>query len=183
MSSSHDKVLVICYEDGRQESVSIKDLLEGLVLDDNLAKLQPWVLEQIIESIFYYFKNDLKRESVSHTDFISLIHNLQESFCQHTQQKSLSQLDLFDVAKTCGSAFELEFFSRIREFLSAKTSISSPYHLPPIELTGLRKCCKFLAGRQRWSKRCAEIRDEIVGFIRTEASKRNVDQLSLSVIS
>jgi hypothetical protein len=182
MNESHDKVLVICYEDGRQEPVSIKDLLEGLIVDKDLAKLQPWVLEQIIESIFYYFKNDLKRESVSHTDFISLIRNLQKSFYQHTNQNQ-RQLDLFDVAKTCGSAFELEFFSRIREFLTAKASAESPYHQPPIELTGLRKCCKFLAGRQRWSKRCAEVRDEIVNFIRTEASKCNVDQLSLSVTS
>jgi hypothetical protein len=182
MNESHDKVLVICYEDGRQEPVSIKDLLEGLVMDKDLAKLQPWVLEQIIESIFSYFKNDLKRESVSHTDFISLIRNLQKSFYQHTNQNQ-RQLNLFDVAKTCGSAFELEFFSRIREFLTSKTSPPSPYQQPPIELTGLRQCCKFLAGRQRWSKRCAEVRDEIVNYIRTEAAKCNADELSLSVIS
>ena len=99
---------------------------------------------------------------------------------------------------------KLEFFSEIRRFLTERTcgdnlvkAGDSPDDSSPmakgkagasavdvsLQITGLRRCAKFLSGRRRWSKRCSEMRDEIVARIRQEALRTGARDLAMVVLS
>ena len=59
------------------------------------------------------------------------------------------------------------FFPRLRDELQALLR-QSPQMLC---FQGLRQCVKQLSGAQRWSRRCQELQDQIVEFLRTCMSR------------
>jgi hypothetical protein len=203
MIQTHQDVLIVRYGDGTAEPLTIRELIERLDIrtEGELSGLQPWVLEQVITAIFRHFQQDLKQNSVSHSELIKLIQGLQQSFLVEVIQQGQMrfQMDLFELAKRNGAAFELEFYAEVKQFILgkalgedasrsqenalAKKQSGKEQSSPNLRITGLRRCAKFLAGRSRWSKRCCEVRNEIMNFIRTETEKTGIQNLSLIVLS
>jgi len=210
MIALHNQALLVCFADGHIEPLNLHDLVEHLARDfpRERADLPPWIVEGAVESLIRHFRENAKRNSVSLGEFIKTAHALLSSFIKETldDRESERQLDLFATAQCCGSGFELEFFMAIRRFLGqrdhrAKSSRSPPsftasaeglsdppddFHqksVKPLRFTGLCRCAKFLAGRRRWSKRCSQVRDEIVAFIRQEAAHNGARNLIVTVLS
>jgi hypothetical protein len=195
MIQLQNQALIICYEDGRMEPLHLDDLIAHLTANSDLPSvLDPWLMEKIVESIIHHFRNELQRDRVPLVEFISLTKKLLEGFFREAMQNGQSplQLDLFETARNCGNGFELEFFSEIRKFLqqfvhnisTRKTEESEEAKNKQLfRITGLRRCAKYLSGRQRWSKNCSQVRDEILDFIRAEAAKVESSDFSLAVLS
>jgi hypothetical protein len=193
----HQALLVECY-DGKIQPLDMQEFVRELVGENPIpsAALEPWMIERVVESIANHFHQDLKRDVISFSEILDVAKVLLESFFHENieKQKHLVRLDLFEIARRCGTGFELEFYSEIRRFLATGTPSSSNQTRlgepskgsslnRAVHITGLRRCAKFLSGRRRWSKRCAQLRDEIVSFIRDEASRAGDLNLALAVLS
>jgi hypothetical protein len=81
---------------------------------------------------------------------------------QPAPTKSLREADLGDLATETAGILELFFFPRLRDELRAQLR-----HAPSVlRFRGLRGCVKRLAGAQRWSPRCDQMQEQIVGYLR-----------------
>lgn len=205
----HSCALIVCYPDGHREPLDIHDLVEHLAADADFSAtgFDPWVLEKVVESVVHHLRTDLQREQVLLAEFMEWIQTLLASYLQESAAPGadapLRKLDLFETARRCGTGFELEFFSEVRQFLIRQALRPDMPHglvAPPpegkiadahstngrkasLQITGLRRCAKFLSGRHRWSKRCSEMRDEILDYIRREAARTGAPHLALLVLS
>lgn len=200
MIDPHRKAIYICHADGTVEPLEIEALVEKFAADPEIqaSGLEPWVIQEVIESVLRYLREELNREQVSLKELRDLARMLQQHFYKQVVKTSPQRydLDLFQTALKCGSAFELEFFPAIRSFIAAtvpprvKITPTSPLTPATVEdsehslyITGLKQCSKLLAGRRRWSKRCHQVRDEIVHFIREESIRIGAKRLTLAVLS
>lgn len=207
MIQFQQKALFVCHNDGRIEPLDVQDLVRCLAADpqSGALELDPSILEKVVESIVQHFRNELKREHVPLGEFIQLAQTLLMAFAGSAVPKRapLVELDLFETARRCGIGFELEFFSELRRFVAGRSAAStcagkstpkqmrdSPSQTTKeatsnahLQIVGLRRCAKYLLGRRRWSKRCSEMRDEIVEYIRKEATRNGADDLCLVVLS
>lgn len=191
MIQLQSQTLIVCHEDGRMEPLQLDDLIQELSEQSDLPSvLDPWVMEKVIESIIHHFRNDLQQEKVSLIEFVALTKQLLESFLREAMQKGpcYLQLDLLETAQNCGNAFELEFYNVIRrsvhQYVETQINgIADTAVKPSFRITGLRQCAKYLSGRQRWSKSCSQVRDDIVSFIRAEVAKLENGDFSLAVLS
>jgi len=77
--------------------------------------------------------------------------------CQMTHTESVAHL-----TRESGDACELVFFPRLRHEL--RTLLQTSPRL--VRFRGLRGCVKHLAGARRWSPRCENLQDQIVGYLR-----------------
>lgn len=200
MIQFHSHALIVCHDNGRMEPLDVHGLVELLAASSQSAvsSLDPWVFEKVIESVVHHFREDLHRDQVPLVEFVEWIQTLLDGYSKEagTDDKDgvVGKLDLFETVRRYGTGFELEFFLDIRHFLVEKSKRTSheKVSLPEmidegkrrsLQITGLRQCAKFLSGRQRWSKRCAETRDEIVAYIREEMAHTGVQNLALIVLS
>ncbi len=105
------KTLIVCYGNGRSEPLDIPDLVARVTGESeiSLSVLEPWVLEKVIESVIFHFREDLQRDRVPLAEFILLTKSLLESFFKEIIEKNahLFHLDLFTTAQRCGNGFEL----------------------------------------------------------------------------
>ncbi len=186
MIQFHRHALMVCHENGRIEPLLIEDLVAHLARDaePEPLEIEPWVLEIMVESVICHFQEELQRPQVSLKEFMDVTRTLLESLSQEVIRKNQHafQLDLLETARRCGTGFELEFFSEIRRFFARNVAGSSKRERR-LCITGLRHCAKFLSGRSRWGKRCAEVRDEIVAFIREEATRMSSGNVIFAIRS
>ena len=130
-------------------------------------ELDPDLLKHAAASVFHYFKIELDRETVTIGEF-SLA--LEKVLCHlgytihagEAGDPNVSQTDLSLLARDSGDNLELFFFPRLRNELRLRLR-QSPRVL---HFRGLRGCVKRLAGARRWSRRCEQIEDQIVDFLR-----------------
>ena len=205
----HSSALIVCYPDGHREPLDVHDLVEHLAADADFAinGLDPWVLEKVVESVVHHLRIDLQRDQVLLAEFLQWMQTLLDGYLQEAavsgQDDLPRKLDLFETARRCGTGFELEFFSKVRQFLIRQSlrpgaapdavGSSATQVIPAVnpnrerkaalQITGLRRCAKFLSGRRRWSKRCSETRDEILDYIRCEAARTGASDFALLVLS
>jgi len=78
-----------------------------------------------------------------------------------------------ELAAAAGKGFELMFFPHLREEMRNKLE-ESPHVL---RFHGLRGCVKQLSGAERWNRRCQNLNDQIVEYLR---SCWQTEQASLS---
>jgi hypothetical protein len=141
-------------------SIEIAGNSEGL--------LDAETLRHAAASVFHYFKVELEREMVTVGEFAQALekalHGLGLSLYadQSSTEKNLCEADLGDLAHEATEGLELFFFPRLRDELRAQLR-----HAPRVlRFRGLRGCVKRLAGAQRWSPRCDQMQDQIVGYLR-----------------
>jgi hypothetical protein len=122
------------------------------------------------DAVVYYFKHELERQTVTMNEFARALAKVLRGFSPELNKAGAAQSrnaeviesDLGQLMFQGAREGELFFFPRLREELRAQL------RLEPRELhfRGLRDCVKALAGAQRWTPRCAELRDQIVEFLR-----------------
>lgn len=176
--------LMVCHEDGRMEPIGFADLV-SLLPDDSKAAvgaLDPGVIQTVFDSVIRHIRDDLNKDRLPLSELVGMISGLLDGYSEEVlhpgeAKPSHLELDLFETARLCGPAYELEFYDCLRRFFSE--------HARPdgrsVRITGLRRCAKLLAGRRRWSKRSREMRDEIVAFIRGEVVRAGSENLSLTL--
>ncbi len=122
------------------------------------------------DAVVYYFKHELEQQTVTIKEFAGALAKVLRGFAPEQSKGGSAQprnaevieSDLVQLMLQGAQDGELFFFPRLREALRAQL------RLEPRELrfSGLRNCVKVLAGAQRWTPRCAELRDQIVEFLR-----------------
>lgn len=173
----------MCYPDGRIEPLDLSQLVcEIAGQNESLAsKLEPWMVEHVVQSIVHYIRNEMKKETVTLQDFIDLSRELLAHFSAGgAKGKSAAEAvcDLYQLAQRAGYGFELRFYDILRDHIQKASSNGSESYV----FTGLRRCVKFLAGHQRWRNRCRVINDEIVEFIRETLERTATEDVRLSVM-
>lgn len=208
MKPNDDPVILIHFEDGHVEPHDTREVVSRIARDlqPSELRLQPWVIEMAAECLVRHFQEIARHRIVSLAEFIGTTRELLESFVMEVGQGNVHdrQLDLLATVRHPGCGFELEFFSRLRNFLaeigkgsarsasagssSAKLQEASPNAglpsgVPLIRITGLCDCVRFLTGQRHWSRRCGELRDEIVAFIRRETARMGRNSPVVAIIS
>lgn len=135
-------------------------------------------LHEATGAVFYYFKHELRRESVTLAEFSEALEKVIQGFgfsARRANQVLVSDLSL--LVGDSGTASELIFFPRLRDELRSKLR-EEPKTL---RFHGLRACVKQLAGATRWSARCETLRDQVVLFLR-ECISAEAGTRQLSVV-
>ena len=134
-------------------------------LTGSSAKLfDPDVVKQAAHAVFYYFRHDLRMDTVTLGQFAQALEKVLSGFAPGRPAGSgVLQSDLDQIAAEFCAGCELFFFPRLREELRKQLQ-QSPQEL---HFGGLRGCVKHLAGMQRWGERCRELHERIVEFLRS----------------
>ena len=119
--------------------------------------------------MFHYFKTELAREAVTIGEFSlaleKVLHHLGYTIHAHepgSRAGDMSDTDLARLVRETGDSLELFFFPRLRDELRVRLRQSPRV----VRFRGLRGCVKQLAGARRWSRRCEQLQDQIVDYLR-----------------
>jgi hypothetical protein len=139
------------------------------IIGNSASLLDPEVLRHAAASVFYYFKNDLARESVTIGEFAGALEKVLRTLGLtiragegESRAREILESDLCLLARESADSLELFFYPRLRDELRLQLR-QSPRVL---RFCGLRGCVKRLAGAQRWSSRCEKMREQIVEYLR-----------------
>jgi hypothetical protein len=145
------------------QSVTVE--LMGQAID----AVDPHIVENAAAAVLHYFREDLKKESVTLSEFTAALEVALRALglnvmCDPTSPdvKHVVHSDLRSLATDAGKYFELGFFNRLRGELRNHLQ-KSPTML---RFSGLRSCVKQLSGARRWSPRCQAMSDQIVEYLR-----------------
>ena len=137
------------------------------------------VVENAAAAVLHYFRNDLQRTEVTLSEFTEALEVALRGLglnvtCDSPKKKPerMAQADLRRLASESGKAFELGFFSRLREEVRKELQLAPPL----IRFFGLRSCVKQLAGAKRWCPRCERLSDHIVDFLRSAVTQEKPAQ-------
>lgn len=129
-------------------------------------------LEQAIKAVFHYFQSELERESVTVAEFSGAMERVLRGFlrggtppAETLADRPAAESDLRRLVAEADHT-ELLFFPRLRDELRAQLQARPTM----MRFRGLRGCVKALAGARRWSLRCRDLQERIVGFLRACAA-------------
>jgi len=126
------------------------------------------LIRNAAHAVLHYFKHDLQREMVTLGEFSEALEKVLRSLGLNVSTNAAADepapapSDLSRLAAGAGGGFELEFFPRLRDLMRNRLTESPRM----VRFTGLRPCAKQLVGARRWSARCEQMSDQIVGFLR-----------------
>jgi hypothetical protein len=151
----------------RMKSGESVPLSAGMVsvelLGDTASMFHSEFVSHAADAVFYYFKHDLGRESVTVGEFTLALEKVLRGFkLAEENDRRLGMTDLGKMALESGAGFELSFFPKLRNELRSQLRDSRKV----LQFRGLRRCVKRLAGAQRWSPRCQSLNDRIVDYLR-----------------
>ena len=151
----------------RMKSGESVPLSAGMVsvelLGDTASMFHSEFVSHAADAVFYYFKHDLGRESVTVGEFTLALEKVLRGFkLAEENDRRLGMADLGKMALESGAGFELSFFPKLRDELRSQLRDSRKV----LQFRGLRRCVKRLAGAQRWSPRCQSLNDRIVDYLR-----------------
>ncbi|MSU59029.1 MAG: hypothetical protein EXS35_12830 [Pedosphaera sp.] len=165
ISLAHDCML---FELTSGESIPFSaEMISVELMGDAADKFDPEVIHHAAASVFHYFRKDLARDTVTVAEFAEALEKVLRELgfkvrAPDPPPGENPTADLNALARDSGAARELVFFPRLRREL--RTQLQASPRL--IRFRGLRGCVKQLAGARRWSPRCENLRDQIVGYLR-----------------
>jgi hypothetical protein len=131
--------------------------------------LDPEMLRHAAASVFHYFKEELRRETVTVGEFAMALEKVLRGLGLviraggiESRQLDADATDLGRLARESADNLELFFFPRLRNELRSQLQQSPRV----VRFRGLRGCVKQLAGARRWSQRCEKLQDQIVEYLR-----------------
>jgi hypothetical protein len=148
------------------------------LMGDALEQVDSDVVQHAAAAVLHYFRNDLQRTEVTLSEFTEALEQalrglgMNVTCDQAAKTQRLAHADLRVLAAESGKAFELAFFSRLRERVRHEMQWSPEL----LRFFGLRSCVKQLAGARRWSPRCEQLSDHIVEYLRSCVSQENPAQ-------
>jgi hypothetical protein len=126
-------------------------------------------VRQASQAVFHYFRNELRRETVTVAEFAAALETVLRSFGYRVQtevgtadERPTVDADLHQLAQESGSGCELFFFPRLRDEL--RLQLKNDPRM--VRFHGLRGCVKHLTGARRWSHRCQTLEEKILQFLR-----------------
>jgi len=145
------------------------DMISAEMVGDSAKLFDSEFLRNAAKAVFHYFKHDLGRQSVSMGEFAGALEKVlrgfaltAKAFAKLSSRPGLLDSDLRRLAQDSGEGCELFFFPRLRDELRQQLR-QAPRVL---RFSGLRGAVKQLVGAQRWSLRCQDLKDQIVGYLR-----------------
>jgi hypothetical protein len=143
-------------------------------MGEGASWLDPNLVHNASAAVLHYFKQELSRDFVSVSEFALALEKVLRGFglsvfadsnaaSAPVAEKCIVESNLQELAGVAGKGFELVFFPHLREEVRAKME-QSPHVL---RFHGLRPCVKQLAGSERWSRRCQNLSDQIVEYLRS----------------
>ncbi len=136
------------------------------LMGDAAARFDPEVIRHAAASVFHYFRHDLARETVTVAEFAEALEKVLRGLgfkVNPAEAEVVSPAsDLRALARESGAARELVFFPRLRSELRSQLQNSPRI----VRFRGLRGCVKQLAGARRWSPRCEDLQEQILGYLR-----------------
>jgi len=144
------------------------------LMGDGAAWVDPQIVHNASAAVLHYFKHELSRDFVSVGEFAVALEKVLRGFGLSVYadndsasvpdgEKCVLESNLQELASTAGEGFELLFFPYLREEVKNKMG-QSPHVL---RFRGLRGCVKQLAGSARWTRRCQNLNDQIVDYLRS----------------
>lgn len=131
--------------------------------------LDPEVLHHAAASVFHYFKEDLRRNTVTVGEFADALEKVLRRLGFviraggiESRAPDADATDLGRLARESAGSLELFFFPRLRDELRIQLRRAPRV----LRFRGLRGCVKQLAGARRWSHRCETLQDQIVEYLR-----------------
>ncbi len=167
------------------------------IMGDAAGVIDPEVMRSAAAAVLHYFKTELGREEVSVSEFSIALERILRGFgfqisyadkaadgspgdsAEAKAARRIAEADLLELAADFGPACELFFFQKLRENL--KTTLAAAPDV--VRFSGLRGCAKRLTGSRRWSHRCEEESDRIVGFLRESFTRDNGGHRCALVVS
>ncbi len=126
-------------------------------------------VDHAAKAVFYYFKHDLGRKTVTVAEFAAALEKVLGGLENPSKEEAslsggsgLAVSDLCRLACESGKGCELFFFPRLREELRDRLKAKPKV----LRFQGLRRCVKQLIGARRWSQRCTTLQEQIVQFLR-----------------
>jgi hypothetical protein len=167
--------LVFKTANGESIPCSASDVTIELI-GESAALIDETLLQNAAAAVLRYFKDELGRTSVSVGEFSQALEKALRSLGLNVQSADapapelrVAEADLLQLAGESGEAFELTFFTRLRDELRRGLRQSPQV----VRFSGLRGCVKQLTGARRWSGRCQTLHDHIVEYLRTCLSVEN----------
>jgi len=172
--------LVFEMANGESIPLSAQTLSIELVGENVSSVFDSEFLEHAASAVFHYFKNDLKRETVTVGEFTLALEKVLQEFktseAPEKTSRAITPSDLCEIAAETNQS-ELFFFPRLRDELRIQLQ-----HSPKtIRFLGLRGCVKQLVGVRRWSSRCREMESQILEFLRNCVRAEASDSCALVV--
>ena len=129
--------------------------------------LDPETLRHATASVFHYFREELRRETVTVGEFAVALEKVLRTLgfairAGGVELRDVIETDLARLAHESAESLELFFFPRLRDELRSQLR-QSPRLL---RFRGLRGCAKQLAGTRRWTVRCEQLSEQIVEYLR-----------------
>ncbi|HLP77167.1 MAG TPA: hypothetical protein VK327_09640 [Candidatus Paceibacterota bacterium] len=127
-------------------------------------------VKQASKAVFHYFRNELRRETVTVAEFADALEKVLRSFGYRVQSDAdikdadseVIDADLQQLATEAAGGCELFFFPRLRDELRLRLKREPRM----VRFHGLRGCVKQLTGARRWSNRCQTLEEKILQFLR-----------------
>ncbi len=144
------------------------EMISVEIVNGQTQALDPEVLHHAAASVFHYFKKELMRESVTVGEFSVAMEKVLRKLGFSLQDdarpavREIIESDLRVIACQSAGSLELFFFNALRQELRSQLRQSPKL----LRFRGLRGCVKQLIGARRWSDRCEQLQDQIVGYLR-----------------
>jgi hypothetical protein len=138
------------------------------LMGDSSKLLDADFVRQASKAVFHYFRNELRRDSVTVAEFADALERVLRSFGYQvnsdadTPARRALDSDLRRLANESAGGCELFFFPRLRDELRHQLKQEPRM----VRFHGLRGCVKQLAGARRWSNRCQTLQEKILQFLR-----------------
>jgi hypothetical protein len=136
------------------------------------------IIEHATAAVLHYFHHDLQRTEVTLSEFTQALETALRGLglnvtCDMAEKTTrIANSDLRVLASESGKAFELGFFTRLRDQVRHELRLAPEI----IRFFGLRSCVKQLAGAHRWCPRCEQLSDQIVEYLRGCICQENPGQ-------
>ena len=153
------------------ESIPFSAEMISIELMGNSSKLlDADFVKQASKAVFHYFRNELRRETVTVAEFADALEKVLRSFGYRVHSDSpapaanqrVLDADLRQIATEAACGCELFFFPRLRDELRLQLKKEPRM----VRVHGLRSCVKQLTGARRWSTRCQTLEEKILEFLR-----------------
>jgi hypothetical protein len=145
------------------------DMISVEIVGESDCLLEPETLRHAAASVFHYFKIELAREAVTVGEFsLALEKALNHlGYTIHAHEPGglpgdITETDLARLVSEADDSLELFFFPRLRDELRIQLRRSPRV----VRFRGLRGCVKQIAGTRRWSRRCEQLEDQIISYLR-----------------
>mgnify|MGYP007114276237 CR=1 FL=1 len=144
------------------------ELVANELIGSAASLIDPALVRQAAAAVVHYFKHDLARTAVWIADFSIALERVLRTLgldvrtSDPHEEDGVSVSDLRNLVTESEVALELAFFPELRNQLRTQLTASPDL----LRFEGLRGCVKHLLGARRWSRRCQNLNDQIVEFIR-----------------